>query len=423
MRSSTIGIVGAGYVGLATALGFAELGFPVCLVENDPTRLYALRNGTNTFQEPRFQELLSKHKESALLITDSLEHVEGCDFVFVCVGTPSTGTGSADVTAVHFVLRHLSQFSQSSQVVVLKSSIPPGTTEKLRGDLSLSKLRVAVNPEFLREGHCIEDFMFPSRLVIGAYDDDVAHALSGIYSDLLSEFIYCSPTEAELIKYVSNSALAIKLSFANEVSDLCRVIGASPSVVLNGVGFDPRIGKGMLTPGPGWGGSCLPKDTRALIHTASEFGVALSMVGAAVESNLHRAARIATVILSELREADQESVAIWGLTFKAQTDDLRESPALRVINHLLAAGIHVVAFDPGIRGGESSIDQRVAIVDSPIDACQHSHLLVVLTEWETFNRAVPSEIASNTRIKLVLDTRNVLERLAWESVGITFVDF
>ncbi len=419
----SIAVIGAGYVGLTTALCFAELGFSVCLVENDLTRLSSLQRRTITFQEPGFQELLSKHAPSALVMTDSLEQVEMSDFVFVCVGTPSTGNGSVDLIAVHSVLQDLSQSSQSSQVWVLKSSIPPGTTEKLCSDLNLPKSRLVVNPEFLREGHCIEDFMFPSRIIIGTYENNVADALSDLYSGLQSELIYCSPTEAELIKFASNSALAIKLSFANEVSDICTAVGASPSMVLNGVGADPRIGRGMLTPGPGWGGSCLPKDTRALIHTASELGVSLSMVEAAVESNLHRAARLANVILSELRKTGESCVTIWGLTFKAQTDDLRESPALTVIDHLLAAGIHVVAFDPGLRDGESSIDRRVTIVDSQIEACQHSHLLVVLTEWEAFGRAVASEIARNTRVRVVLDTRSVLKRLAWESVGITFIDF
>ena len=419
----TIGVIGAGYVGLATALGFAELGYSVCLVENNLTRLSSLRRGMSVFQEPRFQELLSKHISSLLLITNSLEQVEKSDFVFICVGTPNAGDGSSDTAAVYSVLRRLSQASCNSQVWVLKSSIPPGTTDKLCSDLNLAKSRLVVNPEFLREGHCIEDFMFPHRIVIGTYGNHVASTLSNLYSGLRSEIIFCLPIEAELIKYISNSALAVKLSFANEVSDLCTAMGANPTMVLNGVGSDPRIGKGMLTPGPGWGGSCLPKDTRALIHVASEFGLSLSMIHAALESNLYRAARISSLILSELRKTGENYVSVWGLTFKARTDDLRESPALVVIDYLLAAGIHVVAFDPGLHDNKSAVDSRITVVDSPIEACQHSHLLVVLTEWEAFGRAIAIDIARNTRTRVILDTRKILDKAAWESVGITFISF
>lgn len=417
---SHVAVIGAGYVGLSTALGLAELGHEVRLIERDENRYAALLRGVVPVNEPEMLELLTKHLGSSLIIENTDSQLTTCKYVFICVSTPSATDGSTDLTAVYSVFTSLEQDSLASHVWILKSSIPPGTTQRLCRDLGLETSQVVCNPEFLREGHCIEDFMKPDRIVIGSEDTEVVQELKSLYSDIKTKVIVCSPTEAELIKYASNSALAVKLTFANEISDLCDAMNIDVNTVLSGVGSDTRIGIGMLAPGPGWGGSCLPKDTRALVHASSQLEVSLSMVKAAINSNSVRAQRIAQTLIDFLGRSNQENIAVWGLTFKAETDDLRESPALEVIALLLNAGIKVTAFDPAVQK-EAHIDSRVEIADSAIEACKHSQLLVVMTEWSCFRKIEVAEITDRTILRTVLDTRGILDQASWKSAGFKFL--
>lgn len=416
-----IGVIGAGYVGLSTALGFAELGYNVRLIESDLSKYSSLLQANAPFKEPEFTELLIKHLGKSLSLGTSVEELKICNYVFICVGTPSAADGSSDLSAVYSVCASLIQNSSTPQTWIFKSSIPPGTTRKLCNDLGLDTSQVVCNPEFLREGHCIEDFMRPHRIVIGSDDPRVVQELTNLYSAIETQVIFCSPTEAELIKYTSNSALAVKLSFANEISDLCDAMDSNTSVVLEGVGLDPRIGAGMLVPGPGWGGSCLPKDTRALIHVATQLEVSLTMIESAVNSNSARAERIAQTLIQELRHSNQNNIAVWGLTFKAETNDLRESPALTVITLLLNAGIRVTAFDPAVQK-KTLIDSRVEVAHSALGACKHSQLLVVMTEWACFREIEVAEITLRTTLRTVLDTRGILDQPSWESAGFKFLN-
>lgn len=417
---SHIAVIGAGYVGLATALGMAELGHRVLLIENNESRYADLLRGVPPVKEPEISGLLAKHLGTSLFLENTISQLTTYKYVFICVGTPSTADGSIDLTAVYSIFRSLERDSPASQVWILKSSVPPGTTKRLCCDLGLDPSQIVCNPEFLREGHCIEDFMKPDRIVIGSEDTEVAKELRSLYSDIQTNIIVCSPTEAELIKYASNSALAVKLSFANEISDLCDGMNIDANVVLGGVGSDTRIGIGMLTPGPGWGGSCLPKDTRALVHTSSQLGVSLSMINAAINSNSVRTERIAQTLIDFLRCSNQDNIAVWGLTFKAETDDLRESPALEVIALLLNAQIEVTAFDPAVQRG-AHIDSRIEIAHSAIEACKHSQLLVVMTEWACFREIEVAEIIHRTNLRTVLDTRGILDQASWKSAGYRFL--
>ena len=418
--STTIAVIGAGYVGLTTAVGFAELGYKVTLAESDKDKISTLRRGVVPFKEPKLPELLKKHLGASLRLETDITQLTNCKYVFICVGTPSNDDNSADLGAVFSVLYSISRGAPPSQVWIVKSSIPPGTTQKLCSDLGLDSSQLVFNPEFLREGRCVDDFMSPDRIVIGTENVKVLQELQSLYSPIETEVISCTPTEAELIKYASNSALAVKLSFANEISDLCDAMNADVKVVLGGVGSDTRIGIGMLVPGPGWGGSCLPKDTRALIYSASQLDVTLSMVASATQSNSIRAERITNTLLNELRRLGQKSIAVWGLTFKAETDDLRESPALAIIDLLLEAGTSVTAFDPAIQNG-SLIDPRVKVAHSALEACGSSELLVVMTEWKGFSEIAGTDITQHTKINTVLDTRRILARSLWETAGVRFL--
>lgn len=416
-----IAVVGAGYVGLTTALGFAELGFKVDLVENDSDRLAALRGGSMPFIEPALGELLEKHHDKNLRLFSSLDSSLEPDFIFICVGTPTSEAGDTDLSAVQAILEHAA-VTFNDAILVLKSSVPPGTTEKLVNVLPFVLQRLVCNPEFLREGHCIEDFLNPDRIVIGG---EFAHAVARVaelYETLSRPTVICSATEAELIKYASNAALAVRISFANEFSNLCTAMDADAIVVLNGVGLDSRIGNAMMTPGPGWGGSCLPKDTRAVLRVARSHGIDLKSVDSAVNSNRNRVRAISQIVMKHAGDQHVSHIAVWGLTFKANTDDLRESPALAVLGLIILGGFRVVAYDPAISAGDTRVDRRIEIVDSAKAACRDANLLLVLTEWNEFREIRVDGVAESFRRRLVIDTRLVLKRQDWIGHGFTFVD-
>jgi UDPglucose 6-dehydrogenase len=309
------------------------------------------------------------------------------------------------------VVRQLKEIATPGSIVVLKSTVPVGSGERVRLALGRPDVHVASNPEFLREGSALRDFMFPDRIIAGASDPQVAEIVLSLYENLDSQKLATSIESAELVKYSTNAYLATRLSFVNDLAALCEEVGASIDDVVSGLGSDSRIGRSFLSPGPGWGGSCFPKDTRALVSVASDFGVDLPLIDAALESNERAVARV----VEQIRELaggslEGKTIAVWGLAFKANTDDTRESPSLHVISRLIDRGSSIKAFDPV---ATHSAGQMFIQVDSALEAVEDADVLVVLTEWGEFSKADSSEVGRLLKTQAVLDTRRILPSLQW----------
>jgi UDPglucose 6-dehydrogenase len=372
-----IGVVGAGYVGLTTAACLAHLGHDVVCSDVDETKIERLRRNEVDLVEPGLAELLERHDIEFTTVFPG-----EVDFLFVCVPTPAGERGAADLTAVHDVVAQVPE----NAVLVLKSTVPVGTARDIAHQPTVS------NPEFLREGHAVEDFLRPQRVVVGSADLDAARKVAALYGDV--PVVLTDNTTAELVKYACNSFLAVKLSFVNTLAELCEHVGADIDGVTEGMRLDERIGAAFLRPGPGWGGSCLPKDTRALLTTAQDQDVEFATLRAAVDTNDHQIRRIADKI-----EGDR--IGLLGLTFKAGTNDLRDSPAL-AIARLLDGDIR--AYDPAI---SRDVD-GITVVGTPEELADGRDVLVVLTEWPEFAELDWPALANRMTTPVLVDTRGVV---------------
>ena len=390
MQSRRIGVIGAGYVGLTTAACFAHLGHRVVCADSDETKIEALHAGEVWLHEPRLRDLVVDG-----LATGGLRFVTGSavpdvDFTFVCVPTPTGADGAADLTAVEAVL------DREPNGAVLKSTVPVGTAARYPGVVS--------NPEFLREGHAVEDFLRPQRIVVGAQDERQAHAVAELYAATNAPTVLTDNTSAELVKYASNCFLALKLSYVNTLAELCEHLDADIDGVTEGMRLDDRIGTSCLQPGPGWGGSCLPKDTLALLATAKAADVDFATLEAAVATNRHQPHRVVDRIRQEVGTLDGAAIGLLGLTFKAGTNDLRDSPALAVAQLLAQEGARLTAYDPCVSGNRPDI----AVRDSAEEVAGEADLLVVLTEWPEFTELDWLELAERMADPRLFDTRNVV---------------
>ncbi|SES20871.1 UDPglucose 6-dehydrogenase [Lentzea xinjiangensis] len=388
-----IGVIGAGYVGLTTAACFAHLGHHVVCADVDEAKIEALTAGEVTLHEPGLRELVAQGLAGGGLVFVPGSELSDVDFTFVCVPTPTGADGEADLSAVEEVLGRSPQ-----GVVVLKSTVPVGTAARYPGVVS--------NPEFLREGHAVEDFLRPQRVVVGARDERQAHAVAELYAPTGAPTVITDNTSAELVKYASNCFLALKLSYVNTVAELCENLGADIDGVTEGMRLDDRIGASCLAPGPGWGGSCLPKDTLALLATAKAAGVEFPTLDGAITTNRHQPRRVADRIRAEIGSLDGARIGLLGLTFKAGTNDLRDSPALAVAEVLAREGAELKAFDPCVREDRPGI----AVVETAAEAADGVDVLVVLTEWPEFAELDWPELARHAGTPLIFDTRNVLPR-------------
>ncbi len=414
---SRVVVIGLGYVGLTTAVGLAKLGHQVSGFDIDSSRVKLLESGKSPIYEPGLEEELKLQISSTTLkfhfhLKSAGE--SGADFYFICVPTPQDSSGAADLSFVEAAVQGISAIASAGSVVVIKSTVPVGTGSKLKGLVDRPDMYFASNPEFLREGTAVWDFMNPDRVVVGADTLEVGQKVISLYKDLNCKKIVTSPESAELLKYAANSYLAMRLSFVNELAALSEKVGADINSVLDGVGSDSRIGNSFLRPGPGWGGSCFPKDTRALISIAETAGSPLSLVKAALNSNedsFERVVRQTEFLLGG--SLASKTIAAWGLAFKANTDDTRESPALEIIARLQARGAKIRAFDPVARTEEK---QSLVICDSAIEAATRSDALLVLTEWSEFSDVDPKSVKQVMAGEIVFDTRNVLEQKSWGTV-------
>lgn len=414
-----VAIIGAGYVGLVTGGGLASLGHRVRLGEADPDRVARLESGDVPIFEQGLPDLLSRGSERELISyhTSNIEAVVGAELVFLCLPTPAGDDGRADLGLINAVVDELANEVADDAIFVIKSTVPPGTVAGLRkrlADLG-SPARVVSHPEFLREGKALDDFMKPDRIVVGAYDDEDAEAIAGLYESLDANVVRTDPTSAEMIKYASNSYLAARLTFVNTLANVCEAVGADVIDVISGMGMDHRIGPHFLQPGPGYGGSCFPKDTAALIGVAEDAGYDFELLRAVIEADHEQRRRIA----EKVRQAAGgglrgRRVAMWGVTFKAGTDDVRESPALRIAELLEEDGADVVAYDP-----EGTTDQ-VTMVAGPIEATRDADVLFVATEWPEFLTVDMTEVAEAMKGYRVVDSRNLLDPTAVRAAGLDY---
>ncbi|MFZ4432372.1 MAG: UDP-glucose dehydrogenase family protein [Microthrixaceae bacterium] len=418
MRSS-VAVVGTGYVGLTTGACLAHLGHEVTCVDIDPAKIERLNRADIHILEDGLEELVVEGLRSGRLTftTDTAAAVAGRSFVCLCVPSPQADDGSADLSFIRAAAAEMGPHLDPGAVVINKSTVPVGSTGEVSEALGREDVSVVSNPEFLREGSAVHDFLHPDRVVIGADDEVAAMKMVSLYVGLTAPIVVTDPASSELIKYASNAFLAAKLSFINEVADLARALGADIDDVVLGVGSDPRIGRNHLRPGPGWGGSCLPKDTRAMLHMASQAGQSMDLLEAVVAVNESRfdrtTARLAELVGGSL---DGVRIAVWGLTFKGGTDDLRSSPSLAVLSRAVDAGAEIVAYDPTVAAGTQVLD-GVTTVDDPYAACAGARALAVLTDWQVFRHLDLDQVVEALAEPRLLDAHNLLDRQTVERCG------
>ncbi len=410
-------MIGTGYVGLTTSIGLASLGHQVIGYDVNPAKVELLQTGKLPIHEPGLGEILEVVLASGNLRATSVlsEAVTDAEFIFTCVPTPQDEDGSADLSYVISASAAMRDFLAAGAVVITKSTVPVGSAQVVEAAISRSDVEVASNPEFLREGAAVFDFQNPDRIVVGARSNEVAQSVMDLYSKIDCPKVLTSQATAELIKYASNSFLAIKLSYVNDIAALCEAVGANSHEVLHGMGLDTRIGNRFLEPGPGWGGSCFPKDTKALESIANSFGVELPLITTAIASNEAAHKRVVDRVANALGGSlTGKAIAVLGLTFKANTDDTRESPSIAVIEQLVTRGAKVVAYDPMVTKFDLT---GMNLADSATTAAAGADALVVLTEWPEFKSIDAKQILAAMVGKVVIDTRNVLDNKTWEAAG------
>src|SRR5579872_2354825 len=379
-----IAVIGAGYVGLTTSVVLAHLGHQVRCGEIDPEKVRRLESGTPTIFEEGLEPMLREALGMGRLgfVVGAANAVTDAEFVFLCVPTPQHEDGSADIRALSTAAREIAAHLAPGAIVINKSTVPVGSTTLIERLLRRSDISVVSNPEFLREGTAIADCLHPDRVVVGSDDREAAERVGALFEDLGASLIVTDAATSETIKYAANAFLATKLSFVNAVATLCEHLGANIADVLQGLGHDHRIGFNYLQPGPGWGGSCLPKDTRALLYMAERAGYEFPLLREVIQTN---EAQLQSVVDKVLRDAEAEptatTVAVWGLTFKAGTDDRRRSPAVEIVQRLVRRGVRVRAYDPAVTGAVPEFDGGVEIVLDPYEACKGAAVVAVLTDW------------------------------------------
>ncbi len=414
-----IGIIGAGYVGLVTGACFAEFGVFVTCVDKDKKKIKSLKKGTVPFYEPRLEELVQRNtKEGRLNFTTKIaDAVDSSLVIFIAVGTPPRGDGSADLKYVEDVAREIATNLTGYKVIVTKSTVPVGTGDRIREIISKNlkekvNFDIVSNPEFLREGSAIEDFMRPNRVIIGTDSQQAVAIIKDLYKPLYlieTPFVITNIKTAELIKYASNSFLATKISFINEIANLCEQVGADVHMVAKGMGLDQRIGPKFLHPGPGFGGSCLPKDITALLKIAEEHGVQISIVDAVLRANEKQRENMLKKIRDAMGNLKGKTIAILGLSFKPNTNDLRDAPSLYIIQELLKEKVKIRAYDPVSMKDAEGILPEVKYCKDPYDAVKGADALVIITEWNQFRNLELDRLKNLLKEPFFFDLRNIYD--------------
>ena len=430
-----IAIVGTGYVGLVTGTCFAEMGVEVFCVDIDRQKIENLRNGVVPIYEPGLEEMVIRNYEVGRLhfTTDLTEVLDQVEIVFSAVGTPPDEDGSADLKYVLDVARTIGRAMNKYLLVVTKSTVPVGTARRIRQTIADELDRrgvtidfdIASNPEFLKEGAAVKDFMHPDRIVVGVESDRARRLMEKLYHPfMLNNFriIYMDIPSAEMTKYAANAMLATRISFMNDMANLCEIIGADINMVRKGIGSDTRIGSSFLYAGCGYGGSCFPKDVKALISTAAEHGYPMRILKAVEDVNEEQK----TILFRKLSahfggDLQGRKVAMWGLAFKPETDDMREAPSLVLIDRLLEAGCQITAYDPvAIPEARRRIGDRIAYAKNIYETVEGADVLMVVTEWKEFRLPAWARIRSLMKTPLILDGRNIYNIAEIEEAGFTY---
>jgi len=430
-----ITIVGTGYVGLVTGTCFAESGMIVTCVDVDNKKIEKLNSGEVPIFEPGLEQLIERNvKKERLFFTTSLKDcIDDSEAIFIAVGTPPDEDGSADLKYVLSVAGEIGRYLNHYTVVVTKSTVPIGTAKKVKAavQIELEKRKVNVvfdiasNPEFLKEGNAIEDFLKPDRIVLGIESEEAEKTMQKLYKPFLLNghpLLFMDIPSAELTKYAANAMLATKISFMNEIANLCDVVGADVNMVRKGIGSDPRIGNKFLYPGVGYGGSCFPKDVKALIKTAKDFQKPLEILTAVENVNMRQKEVLIKKIKSHFKnDIKGKSFGIWGLSFKPQTDDMRDAPSLVIIDHLLSEGCNVSVYDPvAIEECKRRLGSKVKYAKDQYEAIIDVDALILVTEWSEFripNFNVMEKLMKN---KLVFDGRNIFDPVEMGEFGFTY---
>ncbi|MFD5828124.1 UDP-glucose dehydrogenase family protein [Lentzea sp. NPDC060358] len=419
-----IAVVGTGYVGLTTGACLASLGHSVVCADVDAAKVERLSRGEVDILEPRLAELVAEGLASGRLtfVLGASAAVADAEVVFLCVPTPMGVGGIADLQAVESVVDETRELLPSGCVIVNKSTVPVGTAVRTAELLRRDDVAVVSNPEFLREGSAVHDFLNPDRIVVGCDQQDAAERVAALYARLGAPTVLTDAASAEMVKYAANCFLAMKLSYVNAVAELCERLGANITDVTEGMGYDKRIGQAFLNPGPGWGGSCLPKDTHAMLQVADAADFEFRLLRATIDTNERQRQRMVEKVRLAVTGKRGGSLShvrlgLLGLTFKAGTDDLRDSPALAVAAMLRQAGAELVGYDPALPGGRDL--GSVSVVDDPYQMAKDVDALVVLTEWPDFRSLDWARLAGTVRQPVVVDMRNILDPDVIRRAGFT----
>lgn len=425
-------MIGTGYVGLVSGTCFSEFGYNVICVDKDEHKISRLNAGEIPIYEPGLDDLVARNRQAGRLTftTDLPEAVKGADAVFIAVGTPTRrGDGHADLTYVFEASRQVAQYLDGYSVVVTKSTVPVGTGRQIKQIIAETNpeadFDVASNPEFLREGSAIGDFMRPDRVVVGAETDRAINLMKALYRPLFlieTPILVTALETAELIKYAANAFLAVKISYINQIADLCEVAGANVHDVAKGMGLDKRIGSKFLHPGPGYGGSCFPKDTQALVTTAEMLGREVSLVKEVVEYNNHRKAQMAIRVKEALGGSVKgKKIALLGLSFKPETDDMRESPAIDIAKSLSDEGAILQAYDPAaMNEAKPLLPEHTLFCDDVENCLRDADCAVIITEWNEFRALTAERYVSLMAGKVIVDLRNVYAPDDFKSAGLHY---
>ena len=426
-----ITVVGTGYVGLVVGACLAETGNDVLCADVDQHKIDGLKKNVLPIYEPGLDVLVERNQEQGRLVftTDVAKAVASADVIFIAVGTPPDEDGSADLRHVLAVAETIGKHAQREIVVVTKSTVPVGTASKVAASISTNVKRpfhMCSNPEFLKEGAAVDDFMKPDRVVLGVDSDHARSVMAELYAPFVrtgKPIIFMDIPSAEMTKYAANAVLASRISFMNEIANLCEKVGANVDLVRRGIGTDSRIGPSFLFPGPGYGGSCFPKDVKALVRTAKEQGAPLAVLEAVEDANDRQKLRLYEKVKQALGASLKGArIAIWGLAFKPQTDDMREAPALTLIDKLLDAGATVIAHDPAaMHEAERRLGKKIAFADTNYEAIDGADALVVVTDWNEYRHPDFNKIKSLLKRPVIVDGRNLYDPAKMRALGFTYL--
>jgi UDPglucose 6-dehydrogenase len=418
-ESRTIGVFGAGWVGLVTGGCFADLGHHVVIRDVMPERIESLQAGELPFHEADLPEVLERNRDRLRYTLDAAD-LAGADALFICVQTPPTYSGDADLSFVWSALDDLPE-TERRQILVMKSTVPVGTGEKVRAALEargLSNVGYVSNPEFLAEGHAVRDFLNPDRIVVGAFEEEDAAAVEALYRGIDAPVVRTDVASAEMIKLAANAFLMTRISFINEIANVCEAVGADVEEVAKGVGLDHRLGPHFLRAGIGYGGSCFPKDSLALKQLASNSGYHFQLLAAVIEVNELQKRRVIQKLQKHLGKLRGKKIALLGLAFKAGTDDMREAPSLVLASRLLAEGAEVRAWDPVAQPGD--LMKGVVFTDTVADAVRGADAAVIVTEWDELKKLATKEVRDSMARPLIIDGRNLLDPAETRAAGFAY---